>query len=207
MIIAGYSTVDVADMHMIRGGVHGSGYVAALLYRERYPQRRPPDRSVFERLDRNLREWGQFVAPTAADGGPPRDAGNVQLEEAILDSVANAPTTSTRRVGHRLHTSHRAVWRVLHEDGQYPYHGLRVQCLLPQDYEPRVHLCRWLLRRVGQNADFLADILWTDEASFSRGGTTNMHNAHVWTHKNPHWTRNSRFHHEFRINVWAGTVG
>src|SRR5258705_6777794 len=47
----------------------------------------------------------------------------------------------------------------------------------------------------------------SDEASFSRGGTTNMHNAHVWAHENPHWTRNARFQHEFRINVWAGLLG
>ncbi|EZA53320.1 hypothetical protein X777_06399 [Ooceraea biroi] len=39
--------------------------------------------------------------------------------------------------------------------------------------------------------------MWTDEATFTRGGIINHRNSHVWAHENPRTVREYRFQHEF----------
>ena len=83
----------------------------------------------------------------------------------------------------------------------------RVQALQPGDGQAREEFCRWILRRVSDNPDFLINVLWTDEATFTRHGVINTRNLHHWSLENPRTIRQSRFQVEFSINVWAGIVG
>src|SRR5258705_13215955 len=92
-----YTSVEQADMHLILGECHGRAHAAVQLYGERYPHRRLPDRGVFERVDRNLRDWGAFTMPRHDRGRPPHI--RVAQAEAILDVVADNPSISTRRLG------------------------------------------------------------------------------------------------------------
>ncbi|EZA56036.1 hypothetical protein X777_04039, partial [Ooceraea biroi] len=53
---------------------------------------------------------------------------------------------------------------------------------------------------------FSRKILWTDEATFTRGGILNQRNSHLWLHENPHAIHEQHFQHEFRCNVWLGII-
>jgi hypothetical protein len=57
------------------------------------------------------------------------------------------------------------------------------------------------------NTQFVANILFTNEAGFIGDGTVNFHNNHVWVDDNPHTTEASRHQHQFSINVWVGILG
>jgi hypothetical protein len=58
------------------------------------------------------------------------------------------------------------------------------------------------------NPNFVKSILFTDECFFSRNGTFNIHNYHVWVDENPHHAIYvNAFQDRFSINLWAGILG
>nr|CAH7762132.1 unnamed protein product [Callosobruchus chinensis] len=44
----------------------------------------------------------------------------------------------------------------------------RVQALIPRDLPLRVDFCNWLRNQILRNPNFLSQVLFTDEACFSR---------------------------------------
>ncbi|GFX20077.1 uncharacterized protein TNCV_1436371 [Trichonephila clavipes] len=128
------------------------------------------------------------------------------LEQRILNTVDNNPSTSSRAVGRALGESHQSVLRTLHEDRMHPYHLQRVQTITPDDYPRRLNFATWYLQQTAGNQTFPADVLFTDEATFTRSGMFNMHNSHLWEHVNPHGTITHDYQERFSINVWAGIV-
>ncbi|RZC40113.1 DDE 3 domain containing protein, partial [Asbolus verrucosus] len=50
-------------------------------------------------------------------------------------------------------------------------------------------------------------ILFTDESYFSRGGTFNAHNYHIWAEENPHAITVRSFQRRFSVNLWGGILG
>jgi hypothetical protein len=99
--------------------------------------------------------------------------------------------------------------RILKDNNrQHAYHYTRVQNLLPEDLPLRVQFCEWLLQQHEANPNFVKSILFTDECFFSRNGTFNIHNYHVWVDENPHHAIHvNAFQHRFSINLWAGILG
>jgi hypothetical protein len=67
--------------------------------------------------------------------------------------------------------------------------------------------CQQILAKCFVNTQFVANILFADEAGFTRNGIVNFNNAHVWVDDNPHATVASRHEHRFSINVWVGILG
>jgi hypothetical protein len=82
-----------------------------------------------------------------------------------------------------------------------------VQAVTPPDHNARVVFCQWLLAKCNANTQFVANILFTNEAAFTRDGIVNFQNTHLWVDDNPHTTMASRHQHQFSNNVWVGTLG
>jgi len=53
----------------------------------------------------------------------------------------------------------------------------------------------------------IRNILFTDEAHFTRDGFNNTRNSHLWDHDNPHGTVESNYQHRFSVNVWCAVIG
>jgi hypothetical protein len=53
-------------------------------------------------------------------------------------------------------------------------------------------------------SSFLHNILWRDEACFTREGVFNVHNSHLWVRDNPHTIRERGYQVRFSVCVWAG---
>jgi len=60
-------------------------------------------------------------------------------------------------------------------------------------------LVSMILQMAAQNLQFLAYILFTSEANFSRKTITNFHNNHLWAKNNPH-TIKKHYQHQFSLN-------
>ena len=76
--------------------------------------------------------------------------------------------------------------------------------MLPVDSEVRLEFCRWYLNKLQEwGSD---QILWTDEATFTKNGIINLRNSHIWNTENPHAVVVSHFQHELRVNVWLGLM-
>lgn len=164
-----------------------------------------PVHQTFAAIHRRLRETGTFHV-ARPDAGRPRRVRDPEMEDAILQHFHNAPTTSTRAASNVLHASRMTVWRVLHDNLQHPFHIQRVQGLHVDDYARRVQFATWFLQQEGEEPDFASKVLFTDEATFTREGTFNTHNKHLWSHVNPHSTRERSHQVRFSVNVWAGII-
>ncbi|GBN01663.1 hypothetical protein AVEN_161733-1 [Araneus ventricosus] len=148
-----------------------SGPAAQRLYAERYPMRRTPGHNFFARLHRRLAETGSF--PRSAMNRE-RSARTPDIEENVLHQVQETPSLSTRSVAY---ASGSIVWRILRENEMHPYNVQLVQTLQPVDYGPRIALAQWYLEKCATDPIFPAKVFFTDEASFTRKGIFNTHNA------------------------------
>jgi hypothetical protein len=201
-----YSTREMADMIFCYGLANGSNREARARYVQKYPTRRVPSQKLFSKLFQRLAETGS-LKPRVIDRGRTRSVRMPNMEERILRRVEEDPTTSVRRIAAAEGISHPLVWSILHEQSLYPYHIQRVQALRPPDYQARLVFCQWFLRKCVEDPHFIENILFTDEAGFTKNGIVNFHNTHVWSDENPHVIEEFRDQHQFRINVWAGIVG
>lgn len=204
--MANYTFAEYADIIYVYGLVDGNEREAVREYERRFPNRRAPQRGIFQRTFQRLRDTG-CVTPNIKDtrGGTSEDAAN--LDQQIISLVKQHPETSTRRVAQRLGVSSSKVWRVLHTEGLKAYHHTPVQGLLGGDCERRWEFCSWLLESDIQDRAFLDRILWTDESQFTRDGIKNFHNLHTWSESNPHQPKVTSFQNKFSVNVWAGIIG
>lgn len=200
-----YSNSEYYDMIMCVGASDGNLLAARRLYRARYENRVLPSNRCFRNLVNRLHTSGSFHPPAAEAGH--RRVRDPQVEEQVLNFFHEDSTRSTRMAARVLDLPQTFVWRTLKKDFQHPYHYRPVQELLETDQAPRVNFCRWYLSEMALDPGVADNILWTDEASFTRGGLFNVHNDHRWSHENPHCSRESSFQHRWKINVWAGILG
>lgn len=195
----------MADMHFVYGMAHGNACEAQRIYEELYPRRRIPCAPTFQNLHQRLSETGTFNKSTILMGRP-TTVRNVQLEEAVLNEIEENPDKSTRKIANMLNISNKLVWTILRDQQLYPFHIQRVQALLPRDFPQRVAYCNWVSEKRAVFPEFLSQILFTDEAKFSRNAITNYHNNHTWCEENPHVVRESHYQYEFSVNVWVGII-
>ncbi|GFW85226.1 DUF4817 domain-containing protein [Trichonephila clavipes] len=71
----------------------------------------------------------------------------------------------------------------------------------------RADMVRWYLGKCATNPLFPDEVLFSDEASFTREGIFNTHNDHIWAVENPHAIRRRAAQIRFSVNVWAGIMG
>lgn len=180
-----YTNSEMTDIHFMYGRSKSNASKAARLYHVAYPNCRQPSRRMFSKIHQRLREIGQFES-NLVDCGRPRLVRTPAFEENILRTIEENPGTSYRRIALQERSSHHTVWNILRDQLLHPYHVQHVQVLLPVDLQQRITFCQWLLHRCNQDPQFLCNILFTDEVSYTRDGIINVHNIHVWGDENPH---------------------
>lgn len=100
------------------------------------------------------------------------------------------------------------VWNIIHKENLYPFHFQKVHAMHDGDFPARVEFSNWLQLKKNQNQDFFSNILFCDEATFTRDGFFNMHNAHSYSYvdNNPHVIKETKHQNRFSINVWIGVL-
>ena len=198
-----YLAEELADMVFVYGLANGNSLLASRLYEDRYPNRQLPHHQMFARVYQRLRETGSVTMKKRRERANVRP---VELEEAVLNRIEEDPTTSIRRIAVMTNASKSIVGRILAEQSLHPFHYQKVQALVEGDNENRETFCRWALLQEAEAAYFPANVLFTDEATFTRSGIFNFHNAHIWSVENPHAVVETSHQRRFSINVWAGVV-
>lgn len=174
-----YSDHEMADMHFICDRANESVLQASRLYAQTYPDRRHSDRKLFnKKIHQRLSETGSF-RPLDHSRGRPMSVRSPEVEEVVLEAVHENPELSTRIIaqqhGIRCHI---IVWQIRHDQLLYLYHLQRDQALLPGDFQARNNVCRYLSNQQARNRFIVRNILFTDEASFTRNSINNFNNFH-----------------------------
>ena len=120
--------------------------------------------SAFEKM-------GLFVPGALVEDRVKR--GHLRFEEEVLERVGNDPSTSTRAIAHAMGSNQSSVLRVLQEQNLHAYHLQKELGLGSNDFAPRVRFFQWFLQRSVVNPAFPAQVLFTDEACFTRDGYFN----------------------------------
>jgi hypothetical protein len=118
-------------------------------------------------------------------------------------AVGREPWESSRDIALELGLSQPSVLEVFHDDQLHPYHCSRRAHLFSDDHPLLMQFCEWLHQHAA-NELFLHNILWTDEACFTREG---LFNVHVLARNNPHAVSERGYQVRFSLSVWAGIVG
>ncbi|XP_035216814.1 uncharacterized protein LOC118190234 [Stegodyphus dumicola] len=150
-----YTKAELADIHFMYGAAQGNGLAAQRVYREQFPARELPDSRTFERLHREISASGSFYASRRYTGVG-RFRRITAVEERILNTVGDNPSSSSRAAGRTLGVSHAAVLR-LHEDRIHHYHLQRVQAMNLDEYFPCLNFAHWYLQQSAGNQTFPAD--------------------------------------------------
>lgn len=147
-------------------------------------------------------DFGSVHVPAHARGGGRPPVHPRRMYRMVQRFFQENPQASTRQAARRFNVSQYFIWKLVNTSGMYPYHFQRVQDIVLADYRPRRQFCEWLLENLHHN------ILWSDEATFTRIGLFNVHNEHWWSARgrNPHVTRRDAFQVRFSVNVWAGII-
>jgi hypothetical protein len=82
-----------------------------------------------------------------------------------------------------------------------------VQALTPLDHRANVVFSSWLLEKCVVKAQFVADILLTDEAGFTRDGFVNFHYPHAWMDDDPHVTVAPKHQQKMFHQCLGGNLG
>ena len=139
-------------------------------------QKSPSPHNVCLPLSAPLRRW---VSHPRCIGGRPRQTGTSAFEAEMLERIGNNPSTSRRAIVHAMGSNQSSVLWVLQEQTHHVYHLQEIQGLGPNDFKPRVRFVQWFLQRSIVNPAFAAQVLFTDEASFTRDGYFNSRNSHI----------------------------
>ena len=85
----------------------------------------------------------------------------------------------------------------------FPYKIQICQKLHEGDFARRVTFCEWLLRENTENANFLQNLIVSDEAHFGLNESVNKQNVRFWVTENPEELREIPLHSE-KVTVWCG---
>jgi hypothetical protein len=176
-----YTRDEYCDMLLTLSACNSRAGTAAREYALRYPGRHHPDANVFRRLEQRLRETGSVTPVALVNAGRPRTVRTPANEDAIIAAVEKLTRYRTR-----IGLSQPRVLEVLYDDQLHPYHYSRSAHLSPDDRPLRMQFCEWLRHQHTADELFFHNILWTDEACFTREGVFNVHNSHFWSRDNPH---------------------
>lgn len=176
---------------------------AGRMYFTRYPEKRQPGRSIFKRLEQNLKRHGSFKTPYNKRQRP---VNSEHLNNVVLSVVEN-PETSTRTIAKTTGIPKFPVHRMLSKQKFHPYKYHISQGLRPGDEDRRRTFCEWYTRQCDTDAQFPKKIIWTDESTITNNGIFNRRNTHYWSRENPRPLKFSRHQYRFGFNMWAGICG
>lgn len=128
-------------------------------------------------------------------------------EENVLALIEANPTLSLREIATEVGISHVTVYNILKKYKYYPYKFHCHQELLPQDFENRASFCEIIMEKANESRDFIKNICFTDECTFTLNKKPNLHNSRYWSQHNPHYILETNSQYIERVNVWAGILG
>ena len=136
----------------------------------------------------------------ARSGRPVKIGRQIQPDEVLAYDQAY-PKCSTRHISEHCGLSKTQVWKILQESGVYPFRPTPQHVLLDGDAERRNSWYNFIMNQMQVQPTFLTDVVWTDEAYFSRNGIYNRQHTHYWTLENLKLFTDVRHQVQFGIDI------
>lgn len=201
-----YTHNEKVDMLLIYGECQKNSRIARELYGARYPERVLPDKKMFPRLERLLRNNTDVFSKK---GTPvPGRALNEDSVAAVIEYFEANPRNSIRQASRELNITYSTIQRILKINGYHDYKLHNLEKLSVFHKERRMNFIAQITEVIYiLDHRIFAHILWTDESRFVSNGKPNRKNEHYWANENPHFVNEIENQGHFGINVWCGMVG
>ncbi|XP_071054645.1 uncharacterized protein [Onthophagus taurus] len=195
-----YTNEDYLNLFIIYGECNKVLTRTCDTFAARYPQKRKPSPNTLKQIIYNFKTHGS-VKGKVLKKKPIVDNENVEI--AVLGYFNAYPTISLRQVSKESGLSKSSIHRILKKHKYHPYSISIVQHLRDTDFARRVNFCEFILTEHYGNNQFLDNIIWSDEAKFTKNGLFNRHNSHYWSDSNPHKFTTSNFQGSWQFNVYC----
>ncbi|GBN49803.1 hypothetical protein AVEN_33282-1 [Araneus ventricosus] len=147
-----------------------------VMYRERFPEGPFRTNETILNVVKLLRKTGH-VTIQSLSGRPCKVGRQVQLGDVLAFALAH-PQSSTRGMSEKCGLSRSRISKLLNEEAAHLYR-LRPEQAPVAGYAARRHDVRkFIMNQLELQPTFLKDIIWTDEACFSRNEMYKRQNTH-----------------------------
>lgn len=194
-----YEKVDMLKCYFLS---NENSDAASELYLNRYPERRQPDRRIFQVLKSNLSNYGSFTKPRSKNYVV--DAEMEIQELNIIGTILDHPNTSHRSLADTTNTTRTKVLDTLKKHKFKPYRVRKVHHIREGDFARRLRFCEFFVEQCRQDGNFLMNIIWTDESRIDTSGIFNRYNSYYWDTENPHVVVAQNRQGRLGFNVWVG---
>lgn len=200
MARVGYNNHDFVNLLVIYGECNKVLTRTCDTYATRYPEKPKPSPDIIRRLISNLTNFGSFKrkiikTKTVVD--------NVDNAITVLAYFTAFPEASLKDAARDLGLNKMSMQRILAKHKWHPYSHTLVHGLKLSDYERRVNFAEFIIMKNQENDQFLRNIIWSDEAKFTKNGIFNKRNSHYWSDTNPHSVRERQFQDRWNFNVYC----
>lgn len=198
------SVRDKTEIVRLVGDNVRSSAEAAAEFNVRHPDR-PVSRSTVQRINNIFDETGSVsknLLKTRHNGR----RGLIHHNNQILQYFNNNPKNSLRMASLDLNIPRETIRRCLKQNKIKPFKPKILHTLEPGDEERRLEFCYWLQGEYLNNGNFIKEIMFTDEATFTTNGVVSSQNCRYWSAQNPEFVINARKQYSQKINVWCGIL-
>lgn len=172
-------------------------------YRRHYGIRDSPSESMIRRLIGRFEEQG--AVQDRPRTGRPRTATSEAAVERVRESIAEDPSTSTRRRSGQVGMSQSSLRRILTRLNLFPYKIQLVQQLKPPDFVQRLQYAVRFQDIARGDPEFIHKLIMSDEAHFHLNGFINKQNCRIWGTENPRVIHQRELHPQ-KCTVWCGVM-
>ena len=167
------------------------------LFNQEHANRPPIARSTVSRIVAKFSETGSVRDLPRQGHLPISDETKLNV---LLETEEN-PHTSTKQIALNTNIDHSFVVKLFKKEKYHPYKVQLIHELNEDDPDRRLQFCKELMLRCDETRNFLNNILFFDEATFTLNGTVNRHNCRYWSRENPHWTQQAHSQRQGKVNV------
>lgn len=177
---------------------------AAREFNYRHPDRPAVSSSTVHRINQVFNETGSVSRHILKNRNNPRR--EIRHNERILEYFHNNTNSSLRTASLDLNIPRENIRRCLVKNKIKPFKPKFLHTLELGDEERRMEFCLWAQGNYLENRNFLREILFSDEATFTTNGVVSSQNSRYWSAENPEWVINAKSQYSHKINVWCGIL-
>jgi len=117
-----------------------------------------------------------------------------------------SPNASLRNASLDLNVPRENIRRCLKANNIKPFKPKFLHTLQEGDENKRLEYCLWAQGLYLSDRNFLKNVLFSAEASFTSNGVVSSQNCRYWATENPRWVINCKSQYSQKINVWCGIL-
>lgn len=204
------SYTNQEKINMIKWYYQGNSYQRVSdMFAAHFPNRPIPGKSTVQRTVTKFETKGTVINNCSCETreNQREDVRNYGDLDVLLHVEENKGNISTRQLEDISGKDHTTAFRILKRHKYFSYKYEKHQELRDGDEIRRQEFCFNVMERANMDREFLKNICFTDECTFTLNNEPNVQNCRYWSQENQNRFVETRTQYPQKVNVWAGIFG